>query len=117
MAQLWQVIVQWSVIRLLTCVVAACGVGGLLWRWVTCNRRQNAMLLAMGQYLLIYYGECLLARGSMTMHEWSSFHQLYEAYHGLGGNGVLTTLYERCCVLTIRKEEEDATQQTGTFAK
>nr|DAT95058.1 MAG TPA: holin protein [Caudoviricetes sp.] len=93
---------DWSVITLLTSFITACMSGGIIYRQITRNKRQDAMLLAIGQYRLIKSCEQYLARGCITVQELTSLEMLYSAYHGLGGNGVVSELYIKCKKLSVK---------------
>lgn len=47
-----------------------------------------------------------IVRGYTTVIEFSELSHLYESYVSLGGNGVITALYDRFKELEVRKEEQ-----------
>jgi|GEM_PF-1926404 hypothetical protein len=104
MEHLIKLVMDWSVITLLSSLATACMAGGIIYKQFTRNRRQDAMLLAIGQYRLIHSCERYLAQGYMSVQELTSMETLYNAYHALGGNGVVTGLYQKCKKLEIKKE-------------
>lgn len=77
---------------------------GFMMKKLTNNKRQDAMLLALGRYRLIYECEAILARGYITPTQYEMLTKLYEAYAGLDGNGVGEALYKRAIALPIREE-------------
>ena len=65
MEHLIKLVMDWSVITLLSSLATACMAGGIIYKQFTRNRRQHAMLLAIGQYRLIHSYE----RGCMSVQE------------------------------------------------
>lgn len=104
MNHLCDVALEWGLISLLGAVAAGCSAGGMLWRQLTRNKRQDAMLLALGQYVLMCFCEDILEKGTMSLGEWTTLVHLYESYQALGGNGIVAELYEKCQRLKIRKD-------------
>ena len=51
---------------------------------------------------LIEYHEEWMARGYVTKHGIQNFIEMYEAYHSLGGNGMVTHLLEEVEELPIK---------------
>ena len=82
------------------------GVIGFMYRKLTNNKRQDAMLLALGRYRLIYECEAILAQGYITPTQYEMITNLYNAYAGLGGNGVGHALYNRTIKLKIKEGDE-----------
>ena len=82
------------------------GVVGIMYRNLTNNQRQDAMLLALGRYTLINECEEILAQGYITPMQYEMLNNLYKAYSGLGGNGMGQALYERTVKLKIMEGEE-----------
>ena len=60
----------------------------------------GTMLLLRVQ--LIEYHEKWIARGFITRHGLDNFLEMYESYHTLGGNGMVTKLLEEVRALPIR---------------
>lgn len=83
------------------------GALGFMWRKLTNNQRQDAMLLALGRYRLIYECESILSQGYITPTQYEMVSNLYAAYSGLGGNGVGQALYNRTVKLKIKESELD----------
>lgn len=71
---------------------------------ITRNKRQDGMLLALGQYRLMRNCERYLGRGYITIEELTSLETLFKAYKGLDGNGVIEELYHKCKNLEVRKD-------------
>ena len=63
MEHLIKLVMDWSVITLLSSLATACMAGGIIYKQFTRNRRQDAMLLAIGQYRLIHRRKPYLAQG------------------------------------------------------
>lgn len=61
---------------------------------------KGTMLLLRVQ--LIEYHEEWMARGYVTKHGIQNFIEMYEAYHSLGGNGMVTHLLEEVEELPIK---------------
>ena len=61
---------------------------------------KGTMLLLRVQ--LIEYHEEWMARGYVTKHGIQKFIEMYEAYHSLGGNGMVTHLLEEVEELPIK---------------
>lgn len=62
---------------------------------------KGTMLLLRVQ--LIEYHEAWTERGYVTKHGITNFMEMYEAYHSLGGNGMVTHLLEEVKELPIKK--------------
>lgn len=82
------------------------GMIGFMYKKLTNNQRQDAMLLALGRYILIDECEAILAQGYITTTQYEMVSNLYSAYAGLGGNGVGQALYNRAIKLKIMEGEE-----------
>ena len=83
------------------------GVIGVLAHRLGNNKRQDAMLLALGRYRLLAECESILAQGYITPSQYEMITDLYEAYAGLGGNGVGKALYTRTTKLKIMEMESE----------
>lgn len=99
--------VNFLVPTILSAIIASFSVGGVMWKRLTNNSRQDDMLLALGRYRLVSECEIILSQGYITTTQYEMLTALYKAYHGLGGNSVGTALYERAIKLKI--EEVDHT--------
>ena len=79
--------------------------GYIVWLLKRQNQKRDAnskgtMLLLRVQ--LIEYHEEWMARGSVTKHGIENFLEMYNAYHALGGNGMVTHLLEEVNELPIK---------------
>ena len=54
---------------------------------------------------LIEYHDRYMALGHIPSYAYENFVEMYEAYHSLGGNGMVTHMYEEVKKLEIRKEK------------
>ena len=61
--------------------------------------------LAITRYRLLKEMTRILDRGTIGVHELKELSLLYESYKNLGGNSVVTELFERCQDLPLKKEE------------
>lgn len=62
---------------------------------------KGTMLLLRVQ--LIEYHDKYMAQGSIPSYAYENFCEMYEAYHMLGGNGMVTHMYDDIKKLEIRK--------------
>lgn len=79
--------------------------GYIVWLLKRQNRKRDAnskgtMLLLRVQ--LIEYHREWMERGYSTKHGIENFMEMYEAYHSLGGNGMVTHLLEEVKELPIK---------------
>ncbi len=79
--------------------------GYIVWMLKTQKRDRDAnskgtMLLLRVQ--LIEYHEKWMERGYITKHGLENFVEMYDAYHALGGNGMVTKLLEEVKKLPIK---------------
>ena len=65
------------------------------------NAKGTMMLLRVQ---LIEYHDRYTALGHIPSYAYENFVEMYEAYHNLGGNGMITHMYEEVKKLEIRKE-------------
>lgn len=100
-----QEVLDWSVITALTSLFSAGGVGGLIWKQVTHNKRQDNALLALLHFRLYANAEDTLRKGFTTVAEVEDLENLYKAYKSLGGNGTGEKLYKDSMDLPVRKED------------
>ena len=73
--------------------------------WLLKQRKKSedgTMLLLRVQ--LIEYHDRYIALGHIPSYAYENFVEMYEAYHSLGGNGMVTHMYEEVKKLEIRKE-------------
>lgn len=54
---------------------------------------------------LIEYHDRYMALGHIPSYAYENFVEMYDAYHDLGGNGMVTHMYEEVKKLEIRKEK------------
>ena len=66
------------------------------------NAKGTMMLLRVQ---LIEYHDRYTALGHIPSYAYENFVEMYEAYHDLGGNGMVTHMYEEIKKLEIRKGE------------
>lgn len=64
------------------------------------NSRGTMLLLRVQ---LIEYHDRYMALGYIPAYAYENFCEMYEAYHDLGGNGMITHMYEEIKTLEIRK--------------
>ena len=80
--------------------------GYIVWllKWQKRDRDANGkgtMLLLRVQ--LIEYHDRYVALGHIPSYALENFIEMYEAYHELGGNGMVTEMYKEILELEIRK--------------
>lgn len=68
------------------------------------NSRGTMLLLRVQ---LIEYHDRYAALGHIPSYAYENFVEMYEAYHELGGNGMVTHMYEEVKGLEIRKERKN----------
>ncbi len=68
------------------------------------NSRGTMLLLRVQ---LIEYHDRYMKKGSIPNYAYQNFCEMYAAYHDLGGNGMITHMYEDIKILTLEKEEKD----------
>ena len=95
---------------LISCLVSSL-VGGavtfLVTRWKGVAKRENALregVMSLLRNQLIEYHDRYTRRGYCPIYAKESARRSYEAYHELGGNGVVTKLYED--IMALPEEEE-----------
>ena len=66
---------------------------------------KGTMLLLRVQ--LIEYHDRYMAAGYIPSYAYENFVEMYEAYHNLGGNGMVTHMQEEVKKLEIRKERKN----------
>ena len=96
-------IIGWGVGTFLAAIVAACGVGGFIWRKINANQIQNQrmddllkliknneeMLRIMSCHQLEIACERALVKGCISLHDFQELQKLYDEYeaHGFNGSG------------------------------
>lgn len=64
---------------------------------------KGTMLLLRVQ--LIEYHDRYMTKGDIPSYAYENFLEMYEAYHALGGNGMVTKMYEEIHELHLKKKE------------
>lgn len=67
------------------------------------NSRGTMLLLRVQ---LIEYHDVYMKKGSIPSYAYQNFCEMYEAYHDLGGNGMITHMYEDIKTLKLEKEKQ-----------
>lgn len=65
---------------------------------------KGTMLLLRVQ--LIEYHDKYMEHGNIPLYAYDNFIEMYEAYHELGGNGMVTKMYEEIRELHLKKKGE-----------
>ena len=65
------------------------------------NSRGTMLLLRVQ---LIEYHDKYMAMGHIPSYAYENFCEMYQAYHSLGGNGMITHMFEDVKKLEIRKD-------------
>lgn len=65
---------------------------------------RGTMLLLRVQ--LIDYHDRYMRQGEIPSYAYENFVEMYEAYHDLGGNGMVTKMYEEISELNLKKKGE-----------
>ena len=66
------------------------------------NQYQGGITSVSYTHLDVYKRQSL---GHIPSYAYENFCEMYEAYHRLGGNGMITHMYEEVKELEIRKEK------------
>ena len=77
--------------------------------WLLKNQRKGRDANSRGTMLLlrvqmIEYHDKYVAQGYIPSYAYENFCEMYEAYHELGGNGMITHMFDEIKELEIRKE-------------
>ena len=67
------------------------------------NSRGTMLLLRVQ---LIEYHDKYMEQGNIPSYAYDNFIEMYEAYHELGGNGMVTKMYEEIRELHLKKKGE-----------
>lgn len=83
--------------------------GYIVWLLKRQNRKRDAnskgtMLLLRVQ--LIEYHDRYMAKGEIPSYAYENFNEMYETYHKLGGNGMVTKMHEEIEELHLTKKIE-----------
>lgn len=78
--------------------------------WLLKNQKKSRDANSRGTMLLlrvqlIEYHDKYMSLGHIPSYAYENFCEMYEAYHSLGGNGMITHMYEEIKELEIRKEK------------
>ena len=65
---------------------------------------KGTMLLLRNK--LIEYHEKYMALGYIPSYQYQNFCEMYEAYRALGGNGMITKMYEEIQELHLKRKDE-----------
>lgn len=76
--------------------------------WVLKNQKKSRDANSRGTMLLlrvqlIEYHDKYMALGHIPSYAYENFCEMYEAYHKLGGNGMITHMFEEIKELEIKK--------------
>lgn len=80
--------------------------------WLLKNQKKDRDANSKGTMLLlrvqlIEYHDKYMAQGNIPSYAYDNFIEMYEAYHSLGGNGMITKMYEEIRELHLKKKEVD----------
>lgn len=83
--------------------------GYIVWLLKQQKKERNAnskgtMLLLRVQ--LIEYHDRYTTLGYIPTYAYQNFCEMYEAYHSLGGNGMITKMYNEICELHLNRHDE-----------
>jgi hypothetical protein len=67
------------------------------------NSRGTMLLLRVQ---LIEYHDKYMAKGEIPSYAYQNFCEMYEAYHELGGNGMVTKMYEEIHELHLNRKDD-----------
>ena len=78
--------------------------------WLLKNQKKSRDANSRGTMLLlrvqlIEYHDKYMAIGHIPSYAYENFCEMYQAYHSLGGNGMITHMYEDVKKLEIRKDK------------
>lgn len=68
------------------------------------NARGTMLLLRVK---LIEYHDTYMKRGSIPTYAYQNFDEMYDAYRALGGNGMVTKMYEEIHELHFKRKDEE----------
>lgn len=96
-------LIQNNFIAIICSGVASFAAGTLVWAIKKCKGLFNAVK-ANSHDKLFRYGKFYILSGEITFEELESLEEIYNGYHGLGGNGTGTEIMDKCRELPIVKE-------------
>lgn len=76
--------------------------------WLLKNQKKDRDANGKGTMLLlrvqlIEYHDKYMSLGEIPSYAYENFCEMYEAYHALGGNGMITKMYEEIQALHLKK--------------
>lgn len=79
--------------------------------WLLKNQKKDRDANSKGTMLLlrvqlIEYHDRYMAKGDILSYAYQNFVEMYQAYHQLGGNGMITKMYEEIQELHLKKKGE-----------
>ena len=79
--------------------------------WLLQNQKKDRDANSKGTMLLlrvqlIEYHDKYMALGEIPSYAYENFTEMYEAYHKLGGNGMITKMYEEIRELHLKRKGE-----------
>lgn len=79
--------------------------------WLLKNQKKDRDANSKGTMLLlrvqlIEYHDKYMALGEIPSYAYENFVEMYESYHELGGNGMITKMYEEIQELHLKKKGE-----------
>lgn len=80
--------------------------------WLLKNQKKDRDAQARGTMLLlrvqlIEYHDKYTALGEIPSYAYENFNEMYEAYHALGGNGMVTKMHEEIEELHLKRKRKD----------
>lgn len=98
---------MWEVIRdnlvQIICAGAASFVVGTLVRIMRQFKSLAIAVRANGHDRLFRYGQFYIETNQITFKEMETLTEIYQGYHGLGGNGTGTEIFQKCKELPVVK--------------
>lgn len=79
--------------------------------WLLKNQKKDRDANSKGTMLLlrvqlIEYHDRYMAKGDIPSYAYQNFVEMYQAYHQLGGNGMIIKMYEEIQELHLKKKGE-----------
>lgn len=96
-------IIQENIIEIICAGASSAAAGVIIW----IARRLKGLFVAVkadSHDKLYRYGKFYILTNQITLEEMESLSEIYDGYHGLGGNGTGTEIYQRCLELPVVKE-------------
>ena len=95
--------IQEHIVGIICSGVASFAAGTLVWAIKKFSGLFQAVK-ANSHDKLFRYGKFYILSGEITLEELESLEERYNGYHGLGGNGTGTEIFEKCKELPVVKE-------------